>query len=149
MTQMMGHSVPSASSQMKRNLGGVFGRSDRCAAIQKDVNRLENWADKNFMQYSEVKYQVLHFWRNIPMHQYVQGATWLGRSFAEKNLAVLVDAKSDHEPAMCYCSKEGHQPPGLQQEEHYLQVKHPLFSVLECCIRIKTLRCKRYMDLVQ
>lgn len=50
-------------------LGGLGDRSDGCAAIQGDMDRLEIWAEKNVMNFSEGKCRFLHLERNNPRHQ--------------------------------------------------------------------------------
>lgn len=43
------------------------------AAIQRDLDRMEKWAGKNFMKFSQGKCKVLHLGRNSPMHQDMLG----------------------------------------------------------------------------
>ncbi|GAB0208210.1 F-BAR domain only protein 2-like [Grus japonensis] len=74
-------------------LGGVADMPEGHAAIQRDLNRLEKWADRNLMKFNKGKCEVPHLGRNNPRHQYMLGATQLESSFAEKALGVLVDTK--------------------------------------------------------
>lgn len=67
-------------------LDGVTGASDGCAAIQRDPNRLENWAEGDLTKHNKGKCEVLHLEKNNPMHQYMLGTSWLERSLAEKDL---------------------------------------------------------------
>jgi len=60
------------------------------AAFQRDLNRLQKWADKNFMRFNKGKGKLLHLGRN---NKYVLGATQLENNLAEKDLGVLVDNK--------------------------------------------------------
>ncbi|GAB0181127.1 mitochondrial enolase superfamily member 1 [Grus japonensis] len=71
-------------------LGGVADTPEGCAAIQRDLDRLENWAKKNHMKFSKGKCRVLHLGKNNPKHQYSLGVDLLGNSTAEKDLGVLV-----------------------------------------------------------
>ncbi|PKU41805.1 rna-directed dna polymerase from mobile element jockey-like [Limosa lapponica baueri] len=61
-------------------------------AIQRDLGRLEKWADRNLMQFNK-KCKVLPQGRNNPRHQYTLGITQMENSFAERVLGVLVDTR--------------------------------------------------------
>ncbi|GAB0180562.1 hypothetical protein GRJ2_000521500 [Grus japonensis] len=88
-------------------LGGVADRPGCHAALQRDLDRLEKWANRNLMKFNKEKCKVLHQGRNNPRKQYMQMATQLESSLAEKALEVLVDSQIEHETATGPCSKEG------------------------------------------
>lgn len=65
------HTLSKFTDDMK--LGGVADSPEGPAAIQRDLNRLERWADKNLMEFSREKCNILQLIRNNPRYQYMLG----------------------------------------------------------------------------
>ena len=54
---------------------GVADIPKGCAAIQRELNRLEGWAERNLMKFNKGKCRVLHLGRNNSKHHYRLGMT--------------------------------------------------------------------------
>lgn len=67
--------------------------TDGCAAVQRNLYRLEKLPIMNLMGFNRGKCQVLHLEGNSPVHQYRLQAKHLESSSAEKDWGGLVDIK--------------------------------------------------------
>lgn len=63
-------------------LGEAADTSERCATIQRHLNKLENRAERNLMKFNKGKCKVLLLGRNNGRHQYVLRADLTESSFA-------------------------------------------------------------------
>ncbi|PKU39004.1 rna-directed dna polymerase from mobile element jockey-like [Limosa lapponica baueri] len=66
-------------------LGGLADNPEGCAAIQRDLDRLESWAENNLMKFNKGKCRVLHLGRKNVGYQYRLGMDLL-ESTSEKRI---------------------------------------------------------------
>ena len=87
-------------------------------AIQRGLERLEQWAQKNLMRFKRAKCKVLHLGQGNIYSQYKLGDESIEHGPEGKDLGVLMDGKLDMSQQCALAHTESQPCPGLHQKKH-------------------------------
>lgn len=120
----------------------------------KDLDRLEEWANKNLTNFNKEKCKVLHLGKHNPGVQHRLGSTWLGSSSVERDLGFLVDSKLNMSEQCAATAKKANRMlrciyKGITSRDKEIII--PLYLALvrphlKYCVQFWTLLCKKEVD---
>ncbi|KAJ7408684.1 hypothetical protein WISP_119109 [Willisornis vidua] len=131
--------------------------ADEQKAEERDLDRLEKWADRNLMKFSKGKCKVLDLGRNNPIHQHMLGTIQMESSSTEKDLEVLTNTKLNMIQQHALVAKKANGILCCIQQNianRWRDVILPVYSVLvrpypDCCVQFWTSQYRRDLDVFE
>jgi len=138
-------------------LSGVVDTLEGGNAIQRDLDRLENWAPANLMKFNKANCKVLHMGWSNPNHKYRLGGAVMESSPEGKDSGMLADEKHDVTRECALASQKANHILGCitsRVASRPTEVILPLCSALvgphlKSCVQLLSPQHRKDMDLLK